>query len=97
MGDFDYGVKTHHPLHLLRFVHQFQNEKYLLDTTLPNVVRSVHDLETRLNGVRKSPEDYLRYNISIREQTLLRDIESISADLFDAVVHAARSSHKQAQ
>ena len=85
MQGYDYGVPVRHPLHLQKFVHQYQNQKYLLDAHSPNVIRDVDDLERTLRKVYKSPDDFLDYNRALRALTPLRDVNDIAGDIMTAL------------
>jgi len=86
MRGYDYGVSVRHPLHLRKFVHQYQNQKYLLDTHSPNVIRDLHDLERVLRQVYESPDDFLGYNRALRALTPLRAVNDIADDIMTALI-----------
>ena len=86
MRGYDYGVSVRHPLHLRKFVHQYQNQKYLLDTHSPNVIRDLQDLERVLRQVYESPDDFLDYNRALRALTPLRAVNDIADDIMTALI-----------
>ncbi|MBP48875.1 MAG: hypothetical protein CL396_02040, partial [Acidiferrobacteraceae bacterium] len=86
MRGYDYGVSVRHPLHLQKFVHQYQNQKYLLDADSPNVIRDLNALERTLRQVYESPNDFLDYNRALRALTPLRDVNDIAADIMTTLI-----------
>jgi len=59
--------KTMRLSQLDKFVHQFQNDKYLNLTAFPNVLKSIEDLAVLVSKALKAPASYLPYNIQCKK------------------------------
>lgn len=79
--DFDYFQKDHNLLSIKNFVHQFQNEKYLLLKEYPNVVHSEKELSELLQQIPRNKSRYLAYNKAVRNTTILQSFEQFAEGL----------------
>jgi len=77
--DFDY-FRTGQPLSIYNFVHQYQNEKYLLLDGYQNVVRSEDAFRTLVQQLDRRPE-LLRYNQAVRSTTPVKSFEDFTDSL----------------
>jgi len=68
-------------LSLYNFVHQFQNEKYLMTTQAPNVIRSVEQFKTVVSTLGEKKQDMLAYNQEVIRQIPLKSFEDFAQDL----------------
>ena len=78
LEDFNYGRPRRDLLHLRQFIHQYHNERYMLQDGYPNVVRRTGDLAAAVRGAVRCRGDYLRYNRAISGLTPLRSLEAIA-------------------
>lgn len=81
--DFDYFKKVQSLLSIWNFVHQYQNEKYLLLPGYPNVVRSQTELVNLINNLVINKKNYLEYNLAVRATTQLKSFEQFA----DAIIY----------
>ena len=65
--DFEKTAYTDDYLSMYDFVHQYQNEKYLLLAGFDNVIKSPDELRTILNNIYKDKFQYLTYNRAVTE------------------------------
>ncbi|MCH6257908.1 hypothetical protein MLD52_15220 [Puniceicoccaceae bacterium K14] len=85
LEDFNYGVDHSHPLHLSKFIHQYQLDKYLNLDSYPNTIRKTEDLEPHLKEVTSNPSPYLPYNNFVASNTPLRKLEDIAKHMVQAM------------
>ncbi len=70
------------PIHLYHFVHQYQNQKYLIDAAPENHVSSAAQLGTVLSNIRQGrTAAYLKLNEAIRRANQLRDFPEYTKEL----------------
>jgi hypothetical protein len=79
--DFEYFQHSQSLLSIKNFVHQYQNEKYLLLKEYPNVVHSEKDLKELLQGLLHHKTRYLAYNKAVRDTTPLKNFEQFAGHL----------------
>jgi UDP-N-acetylglucosamine:LPS N-acetylglucosamine transferase len=79
--DFDYFQQDKSLLSIKNFVHQYQNEKYLLLKNYPNVVHSEKELLQLLQELLQNKIKYLAYNKAVRDTTPLRKFEQFAGQL----------------
>jgi hypothetical protein len=77
--DFDVFNNTHALLSIRNFVHQYQNEKYLLLEDYPNVVHKEDELAALLSDIQINKHHYLAYNNAVRNTTQLKSFEQFAA------------------
>jgi hypothetical protein len=76
--------KTGDVLCLYNFVHQFQNEKYLMNTREPNVVSSAADFKRILLQLERDKASLLNYNRAVTKQIDLKSFEQFAIDIVSA-------------
>lgn len=69
-------------LSIYNFVHQYQNEKYLLLDGYANVVRSESAFQELARHLHERREDLLRYNYAVRATTPVKSFEAFASGLF---------------
>jgi hypothetical protein len=79
--DFDEFKNIQSLLSIRNFVHQYQNEKYLLLDSYPNVVHTQDELLTLLSDIQINKQHYLDYNQAIRNTTQLKSFEQFAASI----------------
>jgi hypothetical protein len=79
--DFDYFNKASSLLSIRNFVHQYQNEKYLLLQHYPNVIYTEDQLIHLLNTIQYNKGPYLAYNKAVRATTELKSFEQFAAGM----------------
>jgi hypothetical protein len=79
--DFDYFKEDRSLLSIRNFVHQYQNEKYLLLKQYPNVIHSEAELEQLLQELLQNKPRFLAYNKAIRNTTPLKKFEQFADQL----------------
>jgi hypothetical protein len=79
--DFEWFGNNKKLLSIYNFVHQYQNEKYLLLQNYPNVVRSETELNHLLENIKEDNKKYLVYNKVIRNTTLLKSFKHFAKDI----------------
>jgi hypothetical protein len=72
------GVLTLH-----NFVHQYQNDKYLMSVDYPNIVRSEAALEQVIRMVEKDPANLVAYNREVLKNMPLKSFEAFATDLIN--------------
>jgi len=85
MDDFGTGPGGGGILDLRRFIHQYHNDRYMILSGHPNVVRRTADLEPALRGALEQPTEYLRYNQVVAGATPLRSLDEIADDLLQTL------------
>lgn len=70
---------------LNKFVHQYQNEKYLLLNGYDNVIQSFDELETTLINLESMSASLLEYNRAVVESFELNSMKDISFSLLQAM------------
>lgn len=81
--DFQWFQEKRSLLSIYNFVHQYQNEKYLLLSDYPNVVHSQEELTSLIQNLVINKARYLKYNYAVRATTALKDFEQFA----DAILH----------
>lgn len=71
-------------LSLYNFVHQFQNDKYLINTTRENVVRTADQFKDLLVKLQHEKQSLLVYNREVVRQIPLKSFEEFAHDLTNA-------------
>lgn len=79
--DFDFFQKNNSLLSIKNFVHQFQNEKYLLLKGYPNVVHSEKELSDLFGQLPGNKHHYLAYNKAVRTTTQLKSFDEFAISL----------------
>jgi hypothetical protein len=79
--DLDYFKNDNSLLSIYNFVHQYQNEKYLLLDNYPNVVRSEKELINLIIDIVVHKDRYLAYNKAVRETTALKSFEQFATGI----------------
>jgi hypothetical protein len=64
-------------LNIHGFIHQYQNDKYLILKEYPNLIHSTEDFENKVKELLTKKESYLIYNEKIRNQTELYSFKSL--------------------
>ncbi len=82
--DFPEFYENGAPLSLYNFVHQFQNDKYLMTTTAPNVVKSPQAFQAIMRQLEQGSADLLQYNRDVVQQISLKSFEQFASDLVSA-------------
>lgn len=81
--DFEWFQENKALLSIYNFVHQYQNEKYLLLTGYPNVVRSQAELTSLIKNLAINKKPFLKYNYTVRKTTELKSFEQFA----NALIH----------
>ncbi|QHT70693.1 hypothetical protein GXP67_30620 [Rhodocytophaga rosea] len=79
--DFEYFQQDKSLLSIKNFVHQYQNDKYLLLKEYPNVVHSEKELKELFQGLLPDKTRYLAYNKAVRDTTPLKKFEQFASQL----------------
>jgi hypothetical protein len=79
--DFDFFGEEKSLLSIRNFVHQYQNEKYLLLDDYPNVIRTETQLSKLITSIQAEKSLYLAYNEAVRHTTPLITFEQFAAGL----------------
>ncbi len=91
--DFADLAKEKRALSLYSFVHQYQNEKYLMPAgSYPNVVRDENELVSLLKKAATSKSELLAYNQAVRQTTQLTSFEAFAANLISKPVAVTLAS-----
>lgn len=65
-------------LNIYDFIHQYQNEKYLILEKYPNVIQSADEWKNKLALLHQQPENFLLYNQYISNQTKLYNFKTFT-------------------
>ncbi len=82
--DFPEFVTHGSVLSVHNFVHQFQNEKYLINKPAPNVVKSIAELEHIFRLLTDGKDALLPYNQQVASDIPLKSFEQFARDLVEA-------------
>jgi hypothetical protein len=69
---------------MYHFVHQYQNEKYLLLDGFPNAVASQDSLNAIITDICRDKGKYLAYNRAVVKNFQLLDLEEIAQNFLNA-------------
>jgi hypothetical protein len=83
MVNFDTSEKG--SLSLQGFIHQYQNDKYLMPEGYPNVLSDKVDFLEKLTSLWNAPESFLTYNRQVVGKTRLKNFQEICIDLSDII------------
>jgi hypothetical protein len=89
LDDIDYGLPAGAFMHLRGFIHQYQNEKYLLLRDFPNTIGSAAQLRDVLAALLGDPAPYRAYNRRIAGGLQPKPLDEISRDFFRLSVQPA--------
>jgi hypothetical protein len=73
-----------HPMSLHRFVHQYQNERYMLLDGYPNVITRSADLAGRLGALLQDPAPFRAYGEALASRMRLHGLAEVAARLVPA-------------
>lgn len=79
--DFDYFQQAQSLLSIKNFVHQYQNEKYLLLEGFPNVIHSEKELRQLLQELQHDKTKFLAYNKAVQDTTPLKNFDQFAQQL----------------
>jgi hypothetical protein len=80
-ADFGKGANI---VSLHNFVHQYQNEKYLMTGDFPNIVKSKEAFWQLLELIRHDPEKLMKYNRHVVKDIPLKSFGVFTCDLISA-------------
>ncbi|MDJ1494258.1 hypothetical protein QNI19_15045 [Cytophagaceae bacterium DM2B3-1] len=68
-------------LSLSNFVHQFQNDKYLMSMNAPNIIHSAEEFKEFVQKLQTNKQDLLAYNKQVVKQIKLKSFGEFAQDL----------------
>ncbi|MBD0255409.1 MAG: hypothetical protein ICV83_06790 [Cytophagales bacterium] len=69
------------------FIHQYQNDKYLMPEGYPNVVTDARDFREKITRLLAAPGEFLRYNRHVAGQTRVADFDGFCQALLEGMHH----------
>ena len=83
----NFPVSVRGPLSLHGFIHQYQNDKYLLLRQFPNVINSAEDFRRKLPDIVGRAADFTAYNAHIARQTQLQNFDEFCGKLEKEIMY----------
>lgn len=77
-------------LTLHHFIHQFQNDKYLIRKGFPNVIRSKPELKNLFLTLQDQPELFAPYNKKVAADLLPKSFAQVAADFSNALTTSSQ-------